>query len=165
MLLPCCARAGQDLGRPPLEREVSLRAVVWARSWGGVRGGVARGRGMALGAAGGWRWVPGPACGGAAGCAVYDRARLGAAVRAPGPGAGNRVRGAGGGAGRGGGQAGGGRWPVRAGRDRRGVRRGGGPAGMARGGGVAVRVLGERREADRGQRNLALPYGRQTAFH
>ena len=30
---------------------------------------------------------------------------------------------------------------------------------------VAVRVVGERREADRGQHRLALPGGRQTAFH
>src|SRR6266480_7985370 len=52
MLLPCCARAGQDLGRPPLEREGSLPAVVWPRSRGGIRGGVARGHGMAVLAAG-----------------------------------------------------------------------------------------------------------------
>src|SRR5438034_105941 len=64
MLLPCCARAGQDLGRPPLEREGSLPAVVWPRSRGGIRGGVARGHGMAVPAAG--RCV----CGGRAGGGV-----------------------------------------------------------------------------------------------
>src|SRR5438034_10492787 len=52
MLLPCCARAGQDLGRPPLEREGSLLAFVWPRSRGGIRGGVARGHGMAVPACG-----------------------------------------------------------------------------------------------------------------
>src|SRR6204780_3623854 len=36
---------------------------------------------------------------------------------------------------------------------------------MAGCGPVAVRVGGERREADRGQHRLALPGGRQTAFH
>ncbi len=49
--------------------------------------------------------------------------------------------------------------------DHRGVQRGGGPAGMAGGRGVAVRLVGERREADRGQHNLALPDRRQAAFH
>ena len=38
-------------------------------------------------------------------------------------------------------------------------------AGMGGAGRVAVRVVGERREADRGQHNLALPDRRQTAFH
>src|SRR5258706_152736 len=55
--------------------------------------------------------------------------------------------------------------PVRGGRDQGGVRWGRRPAGMGRAGGVAVRVRGERRDADRRQHNLALPDGRQTAFH
>ena len=55
--------------------------------------------------------------------------------------------------------------PVGAGRDRRGVRRGRRAAGMAPAGRVAVRVVGERREADRRQQRLALPDRRQTAFH
>ena len=53
----------------------------------------------------------------------------------------------------------------RAGRDRGGVRRGRGLARVAWAGRVAVRLVGERREADRGQPRLAFPGGRQTAFH
>src|SRR6266567_4631727 len=54
--------------------------------------------------------------------------------------------------------------PVRAGGDRRRVRRGRRPAGMGPAGGVAVRVVGDRREADRRQHSLALVRGRQAAF-
>ena len=44
-------------------------------------------------------------------------------------------------------------------------RRGGRPAGMGPAGRVAVRVGGDRREADRRQHSLALVRGRQAAFH
>ena len=60
---------------------------------------------------------------------------------------------------------GGGARRVRVSRDWRGVRRGRRAAGVAGGGGVAVRVGGDRREADRRQHNLALSDRRQTAFH
>ena len=54
--------------------------------------------------------------------------------------------------------------PAGAGRSR-GVRRGRRAAGMGPAGRVAVRVVGDRREADRRQHNLALVRGRQAAFH
>ena len=59
----------------------------------------------------------------------------------------------------------GGSWPVCVNGDRCRFRCGLLPAGLAGAGGVAVRVGGERREADRGQQKLALPDRRQTAFH
>src|SRR6266702_3446860 len=55
--------------------------------------------------------------------------------------------------------------PVRAGRDRRRVRRGRRAAGVAPAGRVAVRLSGDRRQADRRQHGLALVRGRQAAFH
>ncbi len=97
--------------------------------------------------------------------AAHDRARVGAPVRRPRTADRGRVRCAGGGSGRACALPAGAAWPVRARGDRRGVRRRIGPAGVGRAGGVAVRLRGERREADRRQHNLALPGGRQTAFH
>ncbi len=111
--------------------------------------------------------VAGGACGvrpaaGPDGCPSYDRARVGAAVPGARPGTRGDVRGAGRRAGRAGNRPCGAGRPFRAGRDHRSVRRGHRPAGRAGGGAVAVRVVGERREADRGQHNLALVDRRPT---
>ncbi len=116
-------------------------------------------------ARGGRRRVRGPPGGGTGGGAVYDRARLGPPVPGPRPGAGGGVRGAGGGAGRCGGHAAG--WAGRFALAAIGAAfaAAAGLPGWRRAGRVAVRVGGDRRQADRRQHNLALVCGRQAAFH
>ena len=114
--------------------------------------------------------VAGGACGvrpaaARAGRAAYHGAGLGAPVRGTRRGTRGRVRGAGRGSGRRGDPPACCGGPLCPDRDHGRIRRGCGLAGMAGGGPVAVRVGGERREADRRQHNLALADRRQPAFH
>ena len=116
----------------------------------------------------GWcspRWPPARAgCGRRrrGGGALYDGAGLGPPVRGARRGAGGGFRGAGRRAGRGGGPP----RPTRAVALRRSARRSVRPPACrdGRSGRVAVRLGGDRREADRRQHNLALPDRRQRRF-
>src|SRR6184192_1683334 len=162
-----CPRGGQvraDLCSPAALRAVRGEPCAAAVVRAGLAAGYGRDgrRGAGRGLRRRVRGAPGRGTGGRA---VYDGPGLGAPVRRARPGDRGRVRGAGGRAGRAGDHRASRGGAVRAGRDRRGVRRGCSPAGLGRAGRVAVRVSGDRREADRGQHNLALPDCRQQAFH